>query len=270
MAGHDIGGCDLGFRVGEGARPAPAAMADGLRIWADKVEQTWFYGAGCSSSDLKSIIKDGLDRMFVNSENHVGHDLEAAAYALYNGEPEIACILGTGSNSCYFDGNQVSEEVPSLAYILGDEGSASVIGKRIVADFLYKRLPEDLQCDFQKSYNLSKDDIISSVYNKPFANVYLAGFGPFAGKHSGHPYIQALVKEGFTKFIDIHVMCFENAQKVPVSFVGSVAKIYEDVLTECLNEFGLRKGKVLAKPVNHLIKYHLNFLKILELKKIND
>lgn len=243
------------------------SSTDGLRVWAEKVEQTWFYGAGCSSDELKAIIREGLDRVFTNSVNHVGHDLEAAAFALYEGEPEIACILGTGSNSCYFDGCAVSEEVPSLAYILGDEGSASFIGKRIVADFLYKRLPEPLQSDFEKMYKLSKDDIIGSVYHKPFANVYLAGFGPFAGKHADHPYIKGLVKEGFTKFIEIHVMCFENAPHVPVSFVGSVAKVYEDILTECLDDFGLRKGKVLAKPVNHLIKYHINFIKILELQK---
>jgi glucosamine kinase len=243
------------------------SSTDGLRVWAEKIEQTWFYGAGCSSDHLKATIKEGLDRVFVNSDNHVGHDLEAAAFALYEGETEIACILGTGSNSCHFDGHKVSEEVPSLAYILGDEGSASFIGKRIVADFLYKRLPNPLQKDFGKTYNLSKDDIITSVYNKPFANVYLAGFGPFAGKHSNHPYIKALVKEGFSKFIEIHVMCFEDAKSAPVSFVGSVAKIYEDILTECLNDFGLRKGKVLAKPVNHLIQYHINFLKVLELQK---
>jgi N-acetylglucosamine kinase-like BadF-type ATPase len=101
---------------------ATLSKTDGLRVWAEKIDQTWFYGAGCSTEPLQAIIKEGLDRVFVNAENHVGHDLEAAAYALYEGEPEIACILGTGSNSCYFDGEKIYEEVPSLAYILGDEG----------------------------------------------------------------------------------------------------------------------------------------------------
>lgn len=237
---------------------------EGLRIWADKIEQTWFYGAGCSSAPLKAIIKEGLDAVFINATNHVGHDLEASAFALYQGEPVIACILGTGSNSCYYDGKEVQEEVPALAYILGDEGSASFIGKRIVADFLYKRLPKELYLDFRQTYNLSKDEIIESVYNKPHANVYLAGFGPFAGKHASHSYIKNLVKEGFSKFLDIHVLCYPESSNTPVSFVGSVAKIYEDILTECLNEKGLKKGQVLAKPVNHLVNYHLNFLGVLQ------
>jgi N-acetylglucosamine kinase-like BadF-type ATPase len=243
---------------------ATLSKTDGLRVWAEKIDQTWFYGAGCSTEPLQAIIKEGLDRVFVNDENHVGHDLEAAAYALYEGEPEIACILGTGSNSCYFDGEKIYEEVPSLAYILGDEGSASWIGKRIVSDFLYKRLPEELQVDFKKTYNTCKDEVISSVYNKPHANVYLASFGPFAGKHAEHPYIQNLVKDSFNRFIEVHVLSFKVAKDVPISFVGSVAKVYEDILTKCLDEHGLRKGKVLAKPVNHLIQYHINFMHVLE------
>ena len=237
---------------------------NGLNVWADKIEQVWFYGAGCSTSPLRQIIVQGLNNVFTNAANHVGHDLEAAAYALYSGEPEIACILGTGSNSCFFDGKKVREEVPSLAYILGDEGSASYIGKRLIADYLYKKLPAELQEDFKATYNLDKDEVIHTVYNKPHANVYLAGFGPFAGKHSQHPYIQKVVKDGFKKFIEIHVACYPEAKDVPVNFVGSVAKIYEDLLTECLEEAGFRKGKVLAKPVEHLKQYHINFLKVLE------
>lgn len=243
------------------------SSTEGLRIWAERVTQTWFYGAGCSTKELQTIIKEGLDGVFVNAENHVGHDLEAAAYALYDGRPEIACIVGTGSNSCFFDGNEVREEIPSLAYILGDEGSASYIGKRLVSDFLYKRLPKELHDDFFKTYGLGKDDIITSVYNKPHANVYLASFGPFAGKHADHPYIKAIVKEGFDKFISIHVACYPEAKDVPISFVGSVAKIYEDILTVSLSEVGYTKGRVLAKPVNYLVAYHIEFMKILETAK---
>lgn len=237
---------------------------NGLRLWADKIHQTYFYGAGCSAPHLKETIKKGLDLFFNNALNNVGHDLEAAAFALYNGEPEVACILGTGSNSCFFDGKHVSEKVPALGYILGDEGSASYIGKRLITDYLYQRLPKELQCEFESMYGLTKDDILNRVYNQDHANVYLASFGPFAGKHAGHPYIQKLVKEGFMKFIEIHVACFSEANKVPISFVGSVAKVFEDLLTECIDHFGFKKGKILAKPVNHLVQYHIDFLKVLE------
>jgi N-acetylglucosamine kinase-like BadF-type ATPase len=236
----------------------------GLNIWCDKITQTWFYGAGCSSPELKAIIKSGLDRVFYHAENHVDHDLNAAAYALYNGKPNIACILGTGSNSCFFDGQEVSEEVPALAYILGDEGSASYIGKRLVADFLYKKLPPDLYKDFERTYKPTKDEIIHRVYSQPHANVYLAGFGPFAGKHKDHPYIIGIVREGIRKFIEIHVLCYPQAREVEVNFVGSVAKAFEDILREELAAKNLHFGRVLAKPVNSLINYHINYMGVLQ------
>lgn len=237
---------------------------DGLRVWADKVRQTWFYGAGCSSDPLKAIIKAGLDAVFIHAQNHVDHDLNAAAYALYQGEPIVACILGTGSNSCYFDGTTVHEEVPALAYILGDEGSASYIGKRLIADFLYRRLPPHLYKDFERTYKLNKEEVVKRVYNMPHANVYLASFGPFAGKHKEDPYIRDIVREGVRKFIDIHVLCFQEAPNVPISFVGSVAKAFEDILIEELDRVNLRFGRVLAKPVNNLVEYHINFMGVLE------
>lgn len=243
---------------------AEELRATALSVWADQVQQTWFYGAGCSSDPLKAIIKAGLDAVFINAQNHVDHDLNASAYALYQGEPVIACILGTGSNSCYFDGQTVSEEVPALAYILGDEGSASYIGKRLVADFLYHRLPPHLYKDFDRTYKVSKEEVVKRVYSMPHANVYLASFGPFAGKHSEDPYIRDIVREGVRKFIDIHVLCFQDSPNVPVSFVGSVAKAFESILIEELHRVNLSFGRVLAKPVNNLVAYHINILGVLE------
>jgi glucosamine kinase len=236
----------------------------GLNLWADRIAQTWFYGAGCSSADLKAIIRNGLDRVFINADNHVDHDLVAAAYALYDGKPLVACILGTGSNSGYFNGEEVTEEVPALAYILGDEGSASYIGKRLIADFLYKRLPPDLYKDFARNYHITKDEVVERVYNQPYANVYLANFGPFAGKHKDHPYIIEIVREGVRKFIDVHVLCYEHAKTAQVSFVGSVAKAFEDIIKEELTVSGLEFGRVLAKPVNRLIDYHIKHIGVLE------
>lgn len=236
---------------------------DGLRIWADRITQTWFYGAGCSTPSLRSVIKDGLNRIFINAENHVDHDLIAAGYALYEGHPIIACILGTGSNSVFFDGENIREEVPALAYVLGDEGSASFIGKRLVADFLYKKLPPDLYKDFERTYKTNKDEIINRVYNQPHANVFLASFGTFAGKHHEHPYIKGIVREGIRKFIDIHVLCFPESATVPVCFVGSVAKAFEDIVREELDRVGANFGRVLAKPVNQLVQYHLKYMNVL-------
>ncbi|GAB5556250.1 MAG: ATPase [Schleiferiaceae bacterium] len=229
-----------------------------------KVEQIYFYGAGCSSDELKAIIKDGLQRVFPDAMISVDHDLVAAAYSTYSGKPEIACILGTGSNSCYFDGENVREEVPALAYILGDEGSASYLGKKLIAAFLYRKLPEELHAAFVEKYNLTKADIFNRVYNQPHANVYLAGFGRFVGKHSEHPYLRNLVKQGFEEFIDTHVLCFPEAPDCEINFVGSVAYHFQGLLSEVLSSKGLTLGNVVGKPVDGLVSYHLNFMKILE------
>lgn len=229
-----------------------------------KVEHVYFYGAGASSETLKDIVKDGLERVVPNAFVRVDHDLVASAYSTYTGEPAITCILGTGSNSCYFDGASVSEEVPALAYILGDEGSASFIGKKLVSDFLYKKLPTEMAEDFYNTYQLDKDEIITSVYNKPNANVYLASFSRFAGKHMENPYVKTIVREGFAKFADIHIACFDNHKEVPIHFVGSVGAIFHEILEEVLEERGMRLGQIMRKPVDGLIKYHLEYLKVLE------
>lgn len=236
----------------------------GIVAHALDIVKVWFYGAGCSTAELQQVVIEGLQQVFPNADVNVDHDLNAAAFALYDGKPEIACILGTGSNSCYFDGVNVREEVPALAYVLGDEGSASWIGKRLVADFLYKRLPADLHDAFEDTYRTSKNEIITKVYNEPHANVYLAGYSRFAGDHAGHQWIRAIVANGFAKFIDIHVGCFEEAADAEVNFVGSVAKQFEDILRNEVSKAGFTYGRTQAKPVNLLVKYHLERLKVLE------
>ena len=232
---------------------------------ASKVSQVWFYGAGCSSNALNSVIKKGLSAVFTEANIHVDHDLKAAAFATFDGVPHVACILGTGSNSCFFDGENIREEVPALAYVLGDEGSASFIGKRLVADFIYKRLPADLQAAFTEQYKTTKEEIFDRVYNQPNANVYLASFSRFAGEHADSPYVQAVVRDGFEKFLDIHVLCFEEARNgAPANFVGSVAKAFEHILKDCCQRKGITYGRTQAKPVNRLVDYHLTVLRVLD------
>lgn len=230
----------------------------------ESVDQVWFYGAGCSSESLNKIVFTGLTSVFPNATVRVDHDLKAAAFATYNHEPHIVCILGTGSNSCYFDGNQLTEKVPALAYILGDEGSASSIGKKLCADWVYKLMPKRLIDDFNAYFQTSKEEILENVYHREHANVYLASFSRFAGKHSETPYIQKIVRKGFRKFLEIHVMCFEEAKiGVPVNFVGSVAKAFESILREECERLKISYGRTQAKPVNLLVQYHLKTLDIL-------
>lgn len=225
--------------------------------FADKVEKLFFYGAGCSSPALNKKIEIGLQRVFKNAEITVDHDLLGAAYSCYNGEPNIACIIGTGSNSCLFDGENVYEEVPALAYILGDEGSGSFFGKKLLAAFLYKKLPADIHKNFVETFNITKDDIFNNVYKKPHANVYLASFTRFISAYKNHPYFHKMLVEGMFLFLETHVCCYENYQKLPVNFVGSVAFHFEDELKVAAKRLNINIRSVVKKPINGLVQYHL-------------
>ncbi len=237
---------------------------DELNGYSPEVEYVFFYGAGCSSDELNAIIKKGLKSVFINAKIHVDHDLVGAAYACYNGDPNIACIIGTGSNSCFFDGKKATEEVPALAYILGDEASGSYFGKHLIAQFLYKKLPADLAADFNRTYKLSKAQIFENVYNKPHANVYLASFMKFYSNHKEHPFIQETVYNGMYKFLETHVCCFDNHKNIPVNFVGSVAYHFDDILKKAANDLGISIRSIIKKPINGLVNYHFKYKKVLK------
>lgn len=234
---------------------------------ASFVEHVFFYGAGCSSVTLDAIIQEGLSRVFTNANVLVGHDLEACAFATYYGEPEISCILGTGSNSCYFDGVEVTEAVPSLAYILGDEGSGSYFGKRLLQDYFYKLLPEDMAEAFHSEFNLTDKDIVRKVYNEPNANVYLASFMKFIGKFKDHPHVENWMVDGFRHFLEIHVKCYSNWADVKVNFIGSVAFHFRKYLEMACETENVILGDIIKKPIDNLVRYHIEY-KIPELVKV--
>jgi glucosamine kinase len=224
-----------------------------------RIEKVFFYGAGCSAPHLNKIIQDSLEFFFQSATVEVDHDLVGAAYSTFTGQPAIACILGTGSNSCYFDGKKIEEEVPSLAYILGDEGSGSYFGKQMLQDYFYKRLPAALSEPFKKEFEPTKDKVIQAVYNEPFANVYLASYMHFVSSFKEHPYINKMLLEGFSKFLEIHVECFKKAKELPINFVGSVAHYNEDILREAAESKNLNINKIDKKPISGLIDYHLKY-----------
>lgn len=230
---------------------------EALMEFADKVKAVFFYGAGCSTTELKRIVDRGLGNVFTKAQIYVDHDLVAAAFAVYDDEPCIACILGTGSNSCHFDGDIVREEVPALAFILGDEGSASFFGKKLLTDFLYKRLPESMREGLVAEFGLSKDVIMDRVYMKPNANVYLASFMPFITRYKHEPYVRDMIRKGLGLFLDNHVLCYRDARTVKTHFVGSVAHFHEDVLREVSTERGIHMGHVVHRPIDGLYEYHI-------------
>jgi glucosamine kinase len=226
---------------------------------ATQVKQVYFYGAGSSTDEMCKIMHAGLARVLVNADILVDHDLVGSAMSTYDGRPCISCILGTGSNSCFFDGKEVSEEIPSLAYILGDEASGSYFGKILLQEYFYKKLPLDLKEAFEDRFAPTKEEIISRVYREPNANVYLASFMKFIGEHRDHPHVKEWVKRGMIHFINIHVKCYANWAEVPVHFVGSIGHYFEDCLQEAAKETGIHLGRIIRKPIDGLVEYHVKF-----------
>ncbi len=227
---------------------------------SDKVENIFFYGAGCSSKQRNDIVKNGLQAIFPFAKILIDHDLLASAYSLYEGKPMIACILGTGSNSCFFDGKNVSEEVPALAYILGDEGSGSYYGKILLKNFLYKQLPEKISKTLKEEYHLTKEIIFENVYQKPNANVFLASLFRVMAKHKDEKFVTDTIKIGMKDFMENHIRCFKNYKNVNAGFVGSIGFYFEDILRDVASQMEISVGKIIKQPINSLVDYHLKYI----------
>jgi glucosamine kinase len=230
---------------------------DVLRNCGTDVTNVYFYCAGGSSKELQAKVARGLHIIFKDSDIQVDHDLDGAAYATCNGKPGIACILGTGSNSCYFDGKNIHEEVPALAYILGDEGSGSYYGKKLLRDYFYKTMPHEIRHLFEKEFKPDKDLVFERVYMKPYANVFLASFMRFCSEHRDKQYIKDMIHDGMYEFLNIHVCCYKNYREVPVHFVGSIAYYFEEILREHCKNLHIQVGVITNKPVDELVRYHL-------------
>lgn len=225
----------------------------------NNITQVFFYGASCSSNNLNAIISNGLQQVFKNASITVDHDLLAAAYSLYEGEPIISCILGTGSNSAYFDGEKIKESIPALGFILGDEGGGGYFGKKLFSDYFYNRLPQKMHDDFSQTYHLSWDIARKKVYGNIHANVYLASFMPFIAKYKKEDYVNDMIKEGMSRFIDIHVSCFSNYKNCKVGFVGTIAHVFKDIIKEELNKQGFELGQLIKSPILELVDYHKKY-----------
>ena len=224
------------------------------------VKKIFFYGAGCSSEKMNNKIERGIQSVFKDAEIFVEHDLLACAFATYEGEPGISCIIGTGSNSCHFDGVNLNEEVPALGYVLGDEGSGSYFGKFLLSSFLYHKLPSDLLKDFQETYALTEADIVSGVYQKESPNVFIASFMPFVVKHKKHKFFNDVLVKGLQHFMEVHVCCYKDYLDTPVHFVGSLSVLLEDELRIAADNIGIEIRSVIAKPIQNLVDYHLKYI----------
>jgi N-acetylglucosamine kinase-like BadF-type ATPase len=221
-----------------------------------QVDEVRFFGAGCSSAERNLIIQKPLEEFFRGAKVTVDHDILGAGIACVGDGEGIACIIGTGSNSCYCKDHEWSQVVPALGHLLGDEASGSYLGRRMLADYLYKLLPESIATELQKEHGLTKEGIFESAYHKPDVNVYFASFARILSKYLDEPYVRQVVTEGFHRFLDIHVMRYPHVHDLTVHFVGSIAYHFEPLLDEVLATKGLRKGGVHKKPIHPLYAYY--------------
>ncbi|MDN4165699.1 N-acetylglucosamine kinase [Cytophagales bacterium LB-30] len=222
----------------------------------EQPEEIYFYGAGCSAEATKQIVKEALQDCFGSISIHIHHDMLAAAHALCGHEAGIACILGTGSNACVFDGTQIIEQAPAPGYILGDEGGGAYLGKVLLSDYLHKLLPNDLHQAFDKRYGLSREDILQKVYKEPYPNRFLASFSRFLFHHQSHPYVYRLLYTAFQAFIERNIKQFDNYSQYKVHFTGSVAFYYSNILRQVCNDQGLVIKNILESPIAGLALFH--------------
>lgn len=228
-----------------------------LMVSTQQIQKISFYGTGCSTPRTVGIIQLALENVFEQAEIEVNHDLLGAARALCGHTSGVACILGTGANSCLYDGQFITDNIPSVGFMLGDEGSGGYLGKKIVRAYFYRELPFDLEQAFAKKYQLTRDDMLLNVYKKPAPNRYLASYTKFLSQHLDHPFIWQFVKNGFQDFLNAMVLKYDKIEKLPINFLGSIAVHFEAVLKEVLLENKLQFGRVIDDPVKELVKYHL-------------
>lgn len=223
---------------------------------SNEFDAVYFYGAGCGFPDKISMVHRVLTKHFVvKGETEVSTDMLAAARALCGREAGIACIMGTGSNSCYYDGEKIVENVSPLGFILGDEGSGACLGKLMVGDLLKNQLTPGLKEKFLEQFNLTAPEIIDRVYRKPFPNRFLASLSPFLAQNIADAGVHELVLNSFKAFLKRNVMQY-NYQDCSVHFIGSVAYYYREVLAEAAEAMGVKLGTILKSPMEGLIKYH--------------
>ncbi|MEX0291595.1 MAG: N-acetylglucosamine kinase [Flavobacteriaceae bacterium] len=222
-----------------------------------KVKRLHFYGAGCGTNRMKKFLRGIFKNFFPNAKIEVKEDTYAAIYSTTKiGHPGIVCILGTGSNCSYYDGHQLFQKVVSLGYIPMDDGSGNFFGRKLIRDYYYHKMPQDLAIQFDKEYNLDADVIKENLYKKPNPNTYLATFARFLVEHKDHPYCKGVIDKGFQQFVNNHIMQFELATKVPINFVGSIAYYLREELAVVIERNDLILGVIRQRPIDGLVEFH--------------
>ncbi len=221
-----------------------------------EIDKVNFYGTGLSNEHNVVIIKKALKTLFRKSRIEVNTDLLAAARALCLKEKGIACILGTGSNSCYFNGKKIIKNSPGLGYVLGDEGSGAYLGKKVIQYYLYNTFDDDMRSRFDYKFQTNGLEILENVYKMPLANRYLASFAIFLAENRGHYMIENIIEDGLNEFFFNHLTKYNESWTQPIHFVGSISFGFKDVLQDLCNSYGFDLGRILKAPMQGLVKYH--------------
>ncbi len=226
----------------------------------EAISQVFFYGAGCGTADATKILKDLFEELFTNAEVVVGEDTLAAVYAASGTEPAIVCILGTGSNSSYFDGETIVSNSVSLGYIVMDEASGNYFGKRLLRNYYYKVMPDYIAKEFEKAYNLEPDHVKYNLYRQPNPNTYLANFAAFMFQFKEDPYVLDLMEDGFDAFFRSRVLPYKKDKSTPIYFIGSIAHYFSEILEKVAAKHDLKITGVIQRPIHNLIQYHKDHL----------
>lgn len=228
----------------------------------EQVTHLYFYGAGCGVESPQLRINKVFDEIFTNAEKTIKEDTYAAVYAASKPEEKaVVCILGTGSNCTYFDGKDIEQRVTSLGYILMDEASGNFYGKQLIRSYYFNTMPKSLADEFEKEYDLSPDSIKENIYRRENPNTYLATFSKFLIKHKDNELFQKIIKNGVERFINHQILQFDNAKQVPIHFIGSISFFLKEEIKQALEEKGLTMGRIVQRPIEELVKYHIRLLR---------
>ena len=231
-------------------------LLPGLKQYA--VEAVYYYGTGCSNPDNAKLVKKAITNVFKGVEVQVTHDLMGAARALCGREKGIAGILGTGSNSCYYNGKKIVKNSPGLGYVLGDEGSGAYLGKKVLQYYLYKTFDEELTYKFEAKYkSINAVEILENIYKKPFPNRYLATFTLFLAENRGHYMVENIIEDGINDFFFTHLCKYGESWKLPIHFTGGVSYAFRDVVKDLCHSYEFELGQILKNPMQGLLKYHI-------------
>lgn len=226
----------------------------------DIVTHVFFYGAGCGTPKATVVLKQVFEEVFNKAEVVVGEDMLGAVYSASNGNPAIVCILGTGSNSCYFDGKEVISATPSLGWAIMDEASGNYFGRKLIRDYYYEVMPEEIRRKFEKDFNLEDDYIKSELYQGDAPNTYLASHAVFMFDFKEHEYIKGLIEEGVDEFFRYRILPYGKGSETPIYFIGSVAFYFSHIIEKVASKYSLTFSGSIKRPIDNMIDYHKKHL----------